>query len=174
MAATVYILGSLTSLICAILLLRAYSARRRKLLLWSGLCFGGLSLSNLLVFVDLVLLPNVDLYLYASCGDRNFHDPAFDRNGLGEPMMRLVPFLLGIIAMASLTAGVFFLKFWRVTRDVLFLAFGVFFWIEAGSRVALLFFEHPSEGSPWIYLLRLFALLLILAAILKKNYSRTG
>jgi hypothetical protein len=86
--------------------------------------------------------------------------------------MRLVPFLLGVIAMASVTAGVFFLKFWKMTRDTLFLAFAVFFLLDAGSRAVLLFFAHPNEGSPYIYALRLLALLLILAAILKKNYGR--
>ena len=64
MAAMVYILGALTSLACALLLLRGYSRGRKRLLLWSGLCFAGLAVSNLLVFVDLVLLPAQDLYLW--------------------------------------------------------------------------------------------------------------
>jgi hypothetical protein len=64
MAAVVYVLGTLTSLLCAILLLRGYFQSRKKLLLWSGLCFAGLSTSNALLFIDLILLPNaVDLYL---------------------------------------------------------------------------------------------------------------
>jgi uncharacterized membrane protein HdeD (DUF308 family) len=86
-------------------------------------------------------------------------------------MTSIEGFLLGVIAMASITAGVFFLKFWRSTRDTFFLAFAAFFLIEAVDRVALLFFSKPNEGSPWIYLVRLLALLLILAAILKKNYG---
>lgn len=81
-------------------------------------------------------------------------------------------FLLGVIATASVTAGWFFLKFWKKTRDVFFLAFAIFFLTEAVTRVALLFFNRPNEGSPWIYLIRLFALLVILAAILHKNYGR--
>lgn len=63
MGSAVYILGALTSLLCAVLLLRGYSRVRKKLLLWSGLCFAGLTLSNSLVFVDLVMYPDVDLYL---------------------------------------------------------------------------------------------------------------
>ena len=63
MAAIVYVLGALTSLLCAVFLLRGYTQGRSRLLLWSGLCFSGLALSNLLIFIDLVLLPNVDLYL---------------------------------------------------------------------------------------------------------------
>jgi hypothetical protein len=56
MAAIIYVLGTLTTLLCSIMLLRGYLKGRRKLLLWSGLCFAGLTLSNALLFVDLVLL----------------------------------------------------------------------------------------------------------------------
>jgi hypothetical protein len=62
MATVVYILGALTSLACCVLLLKGYAQARRKLLLWSGLCFGGLAFSNLIVFVDLRMFPDVDLY----------------------------------------------------------------------------------------------------------------
>ncbi len=86
-------------------------------------------------------------------------------------MITLEGFLLGIVATASATAGLYFLKFWRQTRDIFFLAFAAFFLLEAANRVALLFFERPNEGSPWIYLVRLVALILLLAAILKKNYG---
>jgi uncharacterized membrane protein HdeD (DUF308 family) len=78
-------------------------------------------------------------------------------------------FLLGVIAMASVTAGVFFLRFWRDTRDSLFLAFGVAFIIEGLNRCSLLFLRQPNEGSPWIYIVRLFAFLLILGGIINKN-----
>ncbi|HTZ84819.1 MAG TPA: DUF5985 family protein [Candidatus Acidoferrales bacterium] len=64
MGPAVYILGSLTTLICAVLLLRGYFRSRTRLLLWSALCFFGLAFSNLLTFLDLVLLPNIDLYLW--------------------------------------------------------------------------------------------------------------
>lgn len=78
-------------------------------------------------------------------------------------------FLLGVIAMSSLTAGVFFLRFWRDTHDSLFLAFGVAFLIEAANRTASLLLVQPNEGTPWIYIVRLFAFLLILGAIVNKN-----
>jgi len=81
-------------------------------------------------------------------------------------------FLLGFTASASLAAGLFFLRFWRDTHDTLFLAFTAFFLIEAITRILLPFFAHPGEGSPWIYIARLIGLLLILAAILRKNYWR--
>ena len=64
MGPAVYILGSLTTLACGVLLLRGYFRGANKLLLWSAICFLGLAVSNFLVFVDLVLLPNVDLYLW--------------------------------------------------------------------------------------------------------------
>jgi uncharacterized membrane protein HdeD (DUF308 family) len=82
-------------------------------------------------------------------------------------------FLLGVIATASLTAGVFFFRFWKKTHDRLFLAFAAFFFIEMASRITLLGFERPNEGSPWIYLVRLAALIVLLAAIVAKNYERT-
>lgn len=63
MGPVVYVLGTLTSLLCSTLLLRAYAVGRVKLLLWSGLCFLGLTLSNALLFIDLVLTGEaVDLY----------------------------------------------------------------------------------------------------------------
>lgn len=78
-------------------------------------------------------------------------------------------FLLGVIATSSLAAGVFFLRYWRETRDSLFLAFAVAFLIEAANRTASLLLVQPNEGTPWIYVVRLFAFLLILAAIVNKN-----
>jgi Family of unknown function (DUF5985) len=80
-------------------------------------------------------------------------------------------FLVGVIATTSVTAGVFFLKFWRQTRDQLFLAFGVAFIIEGLNRASVLLVENPNEGSPYIYVVRLFVFLIILAAILRKNYG---
>lgn len=80
-------------------------------------------------------------------------------------------FLLGVIVTCSLAAGVFFLKFWKRTRDTLFLAFGAAFLIEGLNRMAFLLVERPNEGSPAIYTVRLLAFLLILTAIVRKNRS---
>lgn len=80
-------------------------------------------------------------------------------------------FLIGVIATSSFIAGLFFLKFWKRTHDSLFLAFAVAFLIEGANRTALLFVAKPNEGSPAIYIVRLCAFLLILGAILKKNYG---
>lgn len=63
MAAALYIVTCLTTLLCAVLLLRGYVRVRRKLLLWSGLCFVVLTISNFLVFLDIVVI-QPDLYTY--------------------------------------------------------------------------------------------------------------
>lgn len=64
MEQAVYILGVLTTLACAVLLLRGYARTKRRLLLWSSLCFLGLTISNVLIFIDLVMFPKIDLYLW--------------------------------------------------------------------------------------------------------------
>lgn len=60
----IYALCTLTSVLCAVLLLRTYLASRYRLLLWSGWCFIGLTLNNALVIVDELVLPNVDLTIW--------------------------------------------------------------------------------------------------------------
>jgi hypothetical protein len=64
MLAIVNVLGTLTVGLCAFLLLRAYARVRKRLLLWSGLCFVGLAISNAMLFVDLTLVPNDSLYTW--------------------------------------------------------------------------------------------------------------
>lgn len=78
-------------------------------------------------------------------------------------------FLLGIIFTTSLIAALFFLKFWRHTGDILFLAFAAAFTIEGLNRISFLFLERPNEGGPAIYMVRLLAFLLIVAAIIARN-----
>ena len=64
MASVVYLLCALTAIVCAWLLMQAYFARGRyRLLLWSGLCFVGLAANNLLLVVDKLVLPAIDLSL---------------------------------------------------------------------------------------------------------------
>lgn len=66
MAEAIYILCSLVSLVCTVLLLRGYLRSRVRLLLWSSLCFLGLTISNILLFIDLVVFPQIDLSLWRS------------------------------------------------------------------------------------------------------------
>ena len=61
LADIVYILCALTSIACAVLLLRSYAHSRVRLLLWSGVCFSFLALNNILLVLDLTFLPDVDL-----------------------------------------------------------------------------------------------------------------
>jgi Family of unknown function (DUF5985) len=60
-AEAVYVLCALTSLACAWLLLRSFGQTHVRLLFWSGLCFIGLALQNIILFVDKVIAPDVDL-----------------------------------------------------------------------------------------------------------------
>ena len=66
MAEAVYLLCVAMSACCALMLLRAYARRRTRLLLWSSLCFTGLAVNNLLLFVDLIVLPDIDLSVLRS------------------------------------------------------------------------------------------------------------
>jgi hypothetical protein len=63
MAGAVYVLSAATCLACAVLLLRGYRQGRQRLLLWSGLCFIGLTLDNVTLFMDLIVFPEKDLSL---------------------------------------------------------------------------------------------------------------
>ena len=80
--------------------------------------------------------------------------------------------LLGAIAMASLTAGLFFLRFWRDTKDRFFLFFSISFFVEGLNRFALATTGHPNEDRPFFYFVRFLSFLLILIAIADKNWSK--
>jgi hypothetical protein len=60
-ASLVYLLCLATSVTCAGLLARAYRRSGTRLLLWSAVCFGMLAINNLLVVLDILVLPDVDL-----------------------------------------------------------------------------------------------------------------
>jgi hypothetical protein len=66
MAEAVYLLCAVTSLACATLLLRSYRRTRMKLILWTSLCFVGLAANNVLLFIDLGVVPDVDLMVWRS------------------------------------------------------------------------------------------------------------
>lgn len=77
-------------------------------------------------------------------------------------------FISGATAMAYLTVGLFFLRFWRRTRDALFLIFAVAFWLLA-ANAAVFTLAGLDRNEGWAYLFRLAAFLLIIVAILGKN-----
>lgn len=81
-------------------------------------------------------------------------------------------FTSGALMMGLATAGVFFLRFYRQTRDRLFAYFALAFWTLAASRIALAMVPSADEVRPMFYLLRLAAFVIILAAIVDKNRGR--
>jgi uncharacterized membrane protein HdeD (DUF308 family) len=81
--------------------------------------------------------------------------------------------ILGAVAMASSIAALFFLRFWRKTRDLLFLLFALAFAVDALTRIALGLGDVASEQEPLVYLARLVTFALILGAIVHKNRSRS-
>ena len=81
-------------------------------------------------------------------------------------------FLIGIIAAMSLVIALFFLRFWRTTRDRFFLFFALSFLIEAINRALMVSVTGWLENSPSFYMIRLLAYLLIIVAILDKNRKK--
>ena len=78
-------------------------------------------------------------------------------------------FLRGALAMASLTAALVFLRFWRLTHDRLFAFFALAFCAFALDWTALAFQEGLGQGQQYAYLLRLPAFLMIILGIVDKN-----
>ncbi|AKJ29497.1 DUF5985 family protein [Caldimonas brevitalea] len=66
MASGIYALCALTAVLCAVLLLHAYARGGYRLLLWSGLCFVGLAINNLLLVLDKLVFPDQDLSVLRS------------------------------------------------------------------------------------------------------------
>ncbi|HXS78396.1 MAG TPA: DUF5985 family protein [Terracidiphilus sp.] len=81
-------------------------------------------------------------------------------------------FLLGFIAASSLVAGLFFLRFYRSTRDPLFLAFLIFFVVQGCTNAVVLELSQPNIGTPMIFFIRLASVLIVLVAILWKNLAK--
>jgi hypothetical protein len=81
----------------------------------------------------------------------------------------LLDFLSGAITAGFLIAGFFFLRFWKRTRETLFLAFAAAFWLLGLGQALLTLSATPVEERSWLYLLRLAAFSLILVSIWKKN-----
>jgi hypothetical protein len=77
--------------------------------------------------------------------------------------------LSGAIIMANFVVGLFFLRFWRKTRDRLFAMFAAAFWMLAINRIVLASLTVESELRTPVYVVRLLAFVLILLAIIDKN-----
>lgn len=85
----------------------------------------------------------------------------------------LVGFMAGAICVGYLAVSLYFLKFWRRTRDGLFLAFSAAFVLLALNQAIPALADIPSENLSGVYLLRLAGFLLIIWAILTKNIRRS-
>ncbi|MGH9889196.1 MAG: DUF5985 family protein, partial [bacterium] len=77
--------------------------------------------------------------------------------------------LWGASAMAALVAGLFFMRFWRQTRDRFFLVFGLAFWALCLNWVGLAATSGGDESRTYFYLVRLAAFVLILAGVADRN-----
>lgn len=84
-------------------------------------------------------------------------------------MESLLDFLSGAITAGFTVAGFFFLRFWKRTREGLFVAFAIAFWLLGLAQALLTFADIPVEERSWLFLLRLAAFSLILFSIGKKN-----
>jgi hypothetical protein len=82
--------------------------------------------------------------------------------------------IIGAVTMACFTVSLFFLRFWKTTRDRFFLFFAISFLLEGISRIVLTIVQYGDEEEPLIYMIRLFAFLVILFAIIDKNWIRPG
>ena len=83
-------------------------------------------------------------------------------------------YIAGLITMGYLVAGLFFLRFWHRTRDGLFLVFAIAFWLLAANQGLVVIDGIPQEEKSWIYLLRLAAFVLIIVAIVRKNWRSSA
>ena len=81
-------------------------------------------------------------------------------------------FLSGVIFGLSLTAALFFLRFWRQTADRLFAFFALAFAVFGTSRLVLAVLDEQNEARTWVYVVRLAAFVLIAVAIVDKNRAR--
>jgi uncharacterized membrane protein HdeD (DUF308 family) len=82
---------------------------------------------------------------------------------------QLASVLMGAVAMASAVASLFFVKFWRHTRDSFFLLFAAAFGIDSVGRLWLGFVQVANDAEPAVYLSRLVTFGLIVIAIVQKN-----
>lgn len=81
-------------------------------------------------------------------------------------------FFSGLITMGYFVASAFFLRFWVRTSDSLFIAFSVAFLLLAISSALTVLLSLPWEERSWLYLIRLAAFVIVIAAILGKNFRK--
>lgn len=84
----------------------------------------------------------------------------------------MLDFLAGAVTLAYLVGGVYFLRFWRLTRERLFLSFAFAFWFLAVNQAIVSVLGAADERTGYANLLRVIGFLLILYAIVRKNLTR--
>ena len=84
-------------------------------------------------------------------------------------MTVLLTFLAGAVSLGFAIGSLFFLRFWKRTRDELFLSFACAFLLLAIAQTTITFANEYLEERAWAYLIRLAAFLLIIVAIARKN-----
>ena len=84
----------------------------------------------------------------------------------------MIAFLGGAVTLGYLVGGLFFLRFWRRTRDRLFLAFAIAFALFALNQALVHLLEVVREPWSLVYALRVIGFLIILGAILDKNFFK--
>jgi hypothetical protein len=82
-------------------------------------------------------------------------------------------FLSGASVLASVAIGLFFLTFWRRSRDRFFAIFALAFFVFGANRLILVVLDDANENATYVYLVRLAAFVLILFAIVEKNRARS-
>jgi hypothetical protein len=83
--------------------------------------------------------------------------------------LALIPFLQTVSATATLASGLFFLRFWRESRDRLFAFFGAAFFVLAVSWALVALINPSDETRPYVYAIRLIAFLLMIVGMVDKN-----
>jgi hypothetical protein len=83
----------------------------------------------------------------------------------------MIDFLGGALTLSFLIAGMFFFRFWRNTRDGLFLYFAIAFWLFTVGQTITTVLETQNERVGYVYTLRVAGYLIILFAIVRKNIS---
>jgi hypothetical protein len=78
-------------------------------------------------------------------------------------------FIWGALTMACAVAGLFFARFYRASRDRLFLSFAVSFWVLGLHWLLLALVQPANEGRHQLYLLRLAAFVILIAGIADRN-----
>jgi hypothetical protein len=86
----------------------------------------------------------------------------------------MLDYVSGLVTMAYIVAGLFFLRFWVQAKDGLFLILALAFSLLALEQALLVHLKIPREEETWLYLLRLLAFLFIIAAVVRKNRPRSG